>query len=192
MPPADRRASIAPGLSRASQPHRASWGACICPISSGRHHRHNSNGHPLNAETLAGRCRWVIEGNHRHQLICQGLFCSHIDELEAAITYLNSVIDCPAPQSDPLPGMAANSAGGHAYPVDDLTRLDRFLVLVSKGGSYYASERKLTLEYAQPSAAASRPTASGPCGKSLPSGRSAAGAHGGPGPVRPGAGRVPR
>ncbi len=45
--------------------------------------------------------------------------------------------------------MVANSAGGHAYPVDDLTRLRRFLVLGSEGGSYYASERKLTLENAQ-------------------------------------------
>ena len=65
------------------------------------------------------------------------------------MTYLNRVIESPAPQSEPLPGMVANSAGGHAYPVDDLTRLRRFLILGSEGGSYYASERKLTLENAQ-------------------------------------------
>ena len=52
------------------------------------------------------------------------------------------------PQSEPLPGMVPNSAGGHAYPVDDMTRLRRFLILGSEGGSYYASERKLTLENA--------------------------------------------
>ena len=45
--------------------------------------------------------------------------------------------------------MVANTAGGHVYRVDDLTRLRRFLVLGSEGGSYYASERKLTLENAQ-------------------------------------------
>ena len=39
-----------------------------------------------------------------------------------------------------------NSAGGHAFPVDDMTRLHRFLILGSEGGSYYADERKLTLE----------------------------------------------
>ena len=44
--------------------------------------------------------------------------------------------------------MVPNSAGGHAYPVDDITRLQRFLILGSEGGSYYASERKLTLENA--------------------------------------------
>ena len=44
--------------------------------------------------------------------------------------------------------MVPNSAGGHAYPVDDMTRLQRFLILGSAGGSYYASERKLTLENA--------------------------------------------
>ena len=65
------------------------------------------------------------------------------------MTYLNRVIDSPAPQSEPLADMVADSAGGHAYPVDDLTRLRRFLVLGSEGGSYYASERKLTLENAQ-------------------------------------------
>ena len=65
------------------------------------------------------------------------------------MTYLNRLIETPVPQSEPLPGMVANSAGGHAYPVDDLTRLRRFLILGSEGGSYYASERKLTLENAQ-------------------------------------------
>ena len=50
------------------------------------------------------------------------------------------------PQSEPLEGMVPNSAGGHAYPVDDMTRLRRFLILGSEGGSYYAKERKLTLE----------------------------------------------
>ena len=45
--------------------------------------------------------------------------------------------------------MVANSAGGYAYPVDDFARLRRFLVLGSEGGSYYTSERKLTLENAQ-------------------------------------------
>ena len=65
------------------------------------------------------------------------------------MTYLNRVIESPVPQSEPLPGMVANSASGHGYPVDDFTRLRRFLVLGSEGGSYYASERKLTLENAQ-------------------------------------------
>ena len=55
----------------------------------------------------------------------------------------------PAPQSEPLDErQVANSAGGHSYPVDDMTRLQRFLILGSEGGSYYADERKLTLENA--------------------------------------------
>jgi 60 kDa SS-A/Ro ribonucleoprotein len=53
------------------------------------------------------------------------------------------------PQNQPLSGMVANSAGGFSYPVDDWKRLDRFLVLGNEGGSYYASERKLTAENAQ-------------------------------------------
>lgn len=54
------------------------------------------------------------------------------------------------PQSQPIPGstQVQNSAGGFAWAVDDWTRLSRFLVLGSEGGSYYASEAKLTLENA--------------------------------------------
>ena len=42
-----------------------------------------------------------------------------------------------------------NSAGGFAWAVDDWTRLRRFLILGSEGGSYYASEWTLTRENAQ-------------------------------------------
>ncbi|MBV9126064.1 MAG: TROVE domain-containing protein, partial [Planctomycetes bacterium] len=55
------------------------------------------------------------------------------------------------PQSQPIPGttQVANSAGGYAFPVDDWVRLDRFLILGCEGGSYYASERALTVDNAQ-------------------------------------------
>jgi 60 kDa SS-A/Ro ribonucleoprotein len=53
------------------------------------------------------------------------------------------------PQWAPLPGQAPNSAGGFAWAVDQWARLRRFLVLGSEGGSYYASEWKLTRENAQ-------------------------------------------
>ncbi len=53
------------------------------------------------------------------------------------------------PQWAPLPGQAPNSAGGFAWTADMWTRLRRFLVLGSEGGSYYASEWKLTRENAQ-------------------------------------------
>ena len=43
---------------------------------------------------------------------------------------------------------ARNSAGGTAYAVDDWTRLRRFLILGSEGGSFYASELTLTRENA--------------------------------------------
>src|SRR3712207_2611874 len=46
-------------------------------------------------------------------------------------------------------GRVPNSAGGDAYPVDDWTRLRRFLVLGSEGGSFYASEAALTRENAE-------------------------------------------
>ncbi len=54
------------------------------------------------------------------------------------------------PQSAPIPGTAQvpNSAGGFAWAVDGWTRLDRFLVLGSEGGTFYVGERELTLENA--------------------------------------------
>ncbi|RUP11451.1 MAG: TROVE domain-containing protein, partial [Methylobacterium sp.] len=52
------------------------------------------------------------------------------------------------PQAEPIPGTVPNAAGGHAFAVDDWARFDRFLVLGSEGGSYYASPRALTAENA--------------------------------------------
>lgn len=55
------------------------------------------------------------------------------------------------PQNQPIPGstQAPNSAGGFAWQVNDWTRLDRFLVLGSEGGTYYINEQKLTQENAE-------------------------------------------
>lgn len=53
------------------------------------------------------------------------------------------------PQSQPLSNrQALNNAGGYAFPVDDWTRLDRFLVLGTEGGTYYQNEQTLTIENA--------------------------------------------
>jgi 60 kDa SS-A/Ro ribonucleoprotein len=53
------------------------------------------------------------------------------------------------PQSQPIAGTVANSGGGYVFPVDDWVRLERFLILGSEGGSYYAGERQLTRENAE-------------------------------------------
>ena len=68
------------------------------------------------------------------------------------MSYLNKWFNTKnTPQSAPIPGTSqvANSAGGFAFAVDDWARLDRFLILGSEGGSYYATERKLTRDNAQ-------------------------------------------
>ena len=58
-------------------------------------------------------------------------------------------------QSQPIlwSGQVPNAAGGYVWAVDDWTRLDRFLVLGAEGGTFYVSERKLTVENAQAVAA---------------------------------------
>lgn len=53
------------------------------------------------------------------------------------------------PQGAPLPGQVPNSAGGFTWAVSHWERLHRFLILGNEGGSYYASERALTIQNAQ-------------------------------------------
>ena len=55
------------------------------------------------------------------------------------------------PQNRAIPGrkQVANSAGGFAWAVNDWTRLDRFLILGSEGGTYYIRPQELTVENAE-------------------------------------------
>lgn len=56
------------------------------------------------------------------------------------------------PQSESVPGrndQVQNSVGGYVFTVTPWVQLDRFLILGCEGGTYYASERKLTKENAQ-------------------------------------------
>lgn len=63
--------------------------------------------------------------------------------------YAEHVNDRVTSQSMPARAdQAKNSAGGYAFTVDKWSRLDRFLVLGSEGGTYYVSERKLTVDNA--------------------------------------------
>jgi len=49
------------------------------------------------------------------------------------------------PQSVPARAdQVVNDAGGYVFPVDDVTRLRRFLMLGTLGGTYYVTERALT------------------------------------------------
>src|SRR5690606_24544791 len=42
-----------------------------------------------------------------------------------------------------------NHAGGFSFVLDDWQRLDRFLILGSEGGTYYVSERTLSIDNAR-------------------------------------------
>jgi 60 kDa SS-A/Ro ribonucleoprotein len=67
------------------------------------------------------------------------------------MSYLKRIRTRRPPQSAPIAGsgQVPNSAGGFAWSVDDWTRLRRFLILGSEGGSYYAKELELTRKNAQ-------------------------------------------
>ncbi len=64
--------------------------------------------------------------------------------------YIGHFQTAKTPQSQPIPGteQVKNSAGGFCWSIDDWKRLDRFLILGTEGGSYYASEQELTIESA--------------------------------------------
>ncbi len=60
------------------------------------------------------------------------------------MTYLSKWFNFKkTPQSQPIPGTSQvrNDNAGFVWAVDDWARLDRFLILGSEGGIYYASER---------------------------------------------------
>lgn len=71
--------------------------------------------------------------------------------LTVAANYAGHFSPKKTAQTQPIPGrqQVKNSAGGFVFPVTDWVRLDRFLVLGAEGGSYYASEQKLTVENAE-------------------------------------------
>jgi 60 kDa SS-A/Ro ribonucleoprotein len=66
------------------------------------------------------------------------------------MNYVQHVSARHTPQSQPVPNkpMVDNLAGGFSFVVDDWTRLHRFLVLGGEKGTYYVSERKLTVDSA--------------------------------------------
>ena len=56
------------------------------------------------------------------------------------------------PQTERTPGRhdeVKNNAGGFVFQVDDWTRLERFLILGSEGGTYYVNERAATIDNAE-------------------------------------------
>ena len=59
--------------------------------------------------------------------------------------YAQHVSGLRTPQSEPArDDQVKNSAGGYVFAVDVWTQLDRFLIMGSEGGTYYASEKDLT------------------------------------------------
>lgn len=56
------------------------------------------------------------------------------------------------PQNQPIPGrsdMSLNHEGGYVFTIDDLNRFKRFLIIGTESGSYYQSEKELTIKNCQ-------------------------------------------
>ena len=63
------------------------------------------------------------------------------------MNYAKHVSDSKTPQGEKArEDQVVNSAGGYVFQIDGWKRLERFLILGNEGGTYYATERKLTIE----------------------------------------------
>lgn len=64
------------------------------------------------------------------------------------MSYAKDVQTVSTPQTEPIRGknQVKNNAGGFVFKLDDWGRLDRFLILGHEGGTYYATQRKLSFE----------------------------------------------
>ncbi len=66
-----------------------------------------------------------------------------------SIDYLKNATSSPNQREKLSPNQVMNSAAGFVFAADDWTRLERFLILGSEGGTYYSTERKLTRDNAE-------------------------------------------
>ena len=75
-----------------------------------------------------------------------GMYCNNLD-LQLCVRDEPDAISAPEPT--PQRTGHVNAEGGTAtFAVSDATRLNRFLILGAEGGSFYASERELTMDNA--------------------------------------------
>lgn len=66
------------------------------------------------------------------------------------VKYAKAFAPGKTPQSEPIStDQVKNYAGGYVYQISDWAKLDRFIVLGTEGGTYYANETKLTREAAK-------------------------------------------
>lgn len=65
--------------------------------------------------------------------------------------YATHVSQKSTPQQEAITGkvQVQNNEGGYVFEIDGWARLRRFLILGAEGGTYYATERKLTIENAK-------------------------------------------
>lgn len=60
----------------------------------------------------------------------------------SALRNFSTQVTAQSEQADP--SQVVNSAGGYAFTVSDIQRLERFLIIGTDGGTYYVGERDLT------------------------------------------------
>ncbi len=107
------------------------------------HIKTDSNPYP--EPSLAGRSIPLTLSIHAKMHVIHTLPALH--KRCEIMSYLRQYSPLHPNQRQPLDEQQVeNSAGGYVYPVSIWTNLDRFLILGTEGGSYYAKEQDLTKE----------------------------------------------
>lgn len=86
--------------------------------------------------------------NSLQSLLLEALYLSRNQSLERYRNMQRFNRHLVHTQQEQSPNTVPNNAGGFSFQVDDWTRLQRFLILGTEGGSYYATERKMTRDSA--------------------------------------------
>lgn len=79
---------------------------------------------------------------------------NNFERLASFIETENQIIDGEGFKPSEIPGQmqkiredqVRNTAGGYVFKVNDLNRIRRFLILGTEGGTYYSSEKQLTMD----------------------------------------------
>jgi 60 kDa SS-A/Ro ribonucleoprotein len=110
-----------------------------CSVGASRHRR------GIRSSSLARSTTRTLH-KHTYDVPEEGT-CEHIMSKNALSQFITRVTS----QSKAIPGstQVSNHAGGFVFPVDEWTRLRRFLILGVDGPTYYASESELVKESAQ-------------------------------------------
>ncbi|KAJ3194708.1 60 kDa SS-A/Ro ribonucleoprotein [Irineochytrium annulatum] len=145
----------------ASAAAKAGYGIGLPPIAKGSTAAPGGGAGGVDPQRYATQMKKLADMGFKDPSLNRDLLDANNGEVERVVEALmqlqyiaqasNRAVES-TPQTRPIPGregdMTLNNAGGFTFVLDPLARLNRFLILGSEKGSYYATEQALTAENA--------------------------------------------